>query len=35
MNQQTMFKEMLGRYAQGLGYKLPNWVYDEMGDLDE
>ena len=35
MNQQLIFKQMLGRYAQGLGYELPDWVYDEMGDLDE
>jgi 2-octaprenyl-6-methoxyphenol hydroxylase len=35
MNQQTFFKQMLSRYAQGLGYALPNWVYNEMDDFDE
>lgn len=35
MNQQQGFKKFLSRYAQGFGYVLPDWIYDEMGDIDD
>lgn len=35
LNQQQGFKKILGRYAQGFGYVLPDWVYEEMGDIND